>query len=370
MNIAWIMFVTILLIYMQGVLFQRWGLAKITYNRKFNKEAVFEGQHVELIDQIANEKILPLPWVRLESKINLNLEIKQTVDHVSEDKQFHRTLFSFLPYQKITRRHEVTCLKRGLYKLQTVSLATGDLFGFKERFQQFDTDAVLTVYPKLLELDELSLPVHSLIGEQTVKSWIMNDPFMKIGTRTYQESDPINSINWKAFARTNQLQVNMYDNTADHYVMIYMNVDQSDDIKLPIEDKQLFESSIRYAASIAHYTISKGIETGFATNAVLEKDKFEQIKPFVDISPASGDGQLFYLLDLMAQLTYERSRNFHYLLKEAVSNDNRNIDYVLITPRISNETQHQIDQLRNKGHAVEIIWMTSDDVDQSKGGEL
>lgn len=365
MNIAWIIFVTILLIYLQGILFQRFGLAKITYQRKFNKEAVFEGQNVELIDQIANEKILPLPWVRLESKINRNLEIEQTADHVSEDKQFHRTLFSFLPYQKITRRHAIKCLKRGVYKLQTVSLATGDLFGSSEKFQQFDTDAVLTVYPKLLELEELSLPVHSFIGEQTVKSWIMNDPFMKIGSRSYQESDPINSINWKSFARTNQLQVNMYDNTADHCVKIYLNVDQSDDIKLPIEDIQLFETSIQYAASIAHYTISKGIETGFATNAVLEKDKFEQIKPFVDIFPLGGDGHLFYLLDSMAQLSYERSRNFHYLLKEAVSNDSGNIDYVLITPRISNETQHQIEQLRNKGHAVEIIWTYSEEADQA-----
>ncbi|WP_117149298.1 DUF58 domain-containing protein [Paraliobacillus zengyii] len=363
MNIAWVIVVTIGFIYLQSSLYQRWGLTKITYHRKFNKLAVFEGQVVELIDQIANEKILPLPWVRLESKINRHLAIKQTEDHVSEDKQFHRTLFSFLPYQKITRRHEVTCLKRGVYALQTVSLATGDLFGFQEKFKQFNTDAVLTVYPKLLELEELSLPVHSFLGEQSVKRWIMDDPFMKIGTRTYQESDPIHSVNWKASARTNQLQVNMHDYTADHYVMIYLNVDQSDDIKLPIENEQLFEQSITYAASIAHYSISKGIETGFATNAVLDKDRFEQIKPFVHLYPESGDGQLYYLLDSMAHLTYERSRNFHYLIEEAVSNDTRKIDYVLITSRISNETQQQIELLRNKGQAVEIICMTSEDDD-------
>lgn len=367
MNIAWIIVVTFIFIVVQSIIYQKWGLYNVTYQRTLNRDTVFEGQKVKLIDQIANEKILPLPWVRLESKISRHLALELTEADVAEDKQFHRTLFSFLPFQKITRRQEVTCMKRGVYKLQTVSLATGDLFGFQERFQQFDTDAVLTVYPKLIALEELPLPAHSFLGEQIVKRWIIDDPFMKVGTRNYQESDPMQTINWKASARTNQLQVNRHDYTADHYVMIYVNVDQSDDIKLPIEDQQLFEQSIVYAASVAHYTTGKGIETGFATNAVLEQDKHVQIKPFVQLMPENGDAHFYHLLTLMAQLTYERSRNFHYLLEEAVKNIEIKTDFLIIATRMSTRSQAQIELLRSKGHAVEIMWVNADKSDQKEG---
>ncbi|GGM19839.1 hypothetical protein GCM10011351_02130 [Paraliobacillus quinghaiensis] len=370
MNIAWFIIVTLLFIFVQSVVFRKWGLHGITYQRSFNKREVFAGQKVKMIDEIANKKALPLPWVRLESKINKNLLLKQLDDDVSDNLQFHRTLFSFLPYQKITRRHEVTCLKRGIYPLQSVSLSIGDLFGFGGQFKQFETSAVLTVYPNLLDLHELPLPAHSFLGEQSVKRWIMDDPFMKVGTRNYHTSDPIHSINWKASARTNQLQVNLHDYTADNRLMILLNVDQSDDVWLPIQNEDLLEQSITYAASTAHYAIKRGIETGFSANAILEKDKNLQIKPSVHVPIENGEAHFYELLEIMAQLTNKRSGNFHHLLEEIVDNQVNQTDFLIITSRVTVQMKQQIERLKRQGNAVDIMWMNSEEGEQEKGEKV
>lgn len=355
MNIAWIIVILIFTIYLQANLYQKWGLSKITYQRSFDKTHVFANKEVEMIDQIANEKILPLPWVRLEAKINKNLRLHQVEDEVSDDREFHRTIFSLLPYQKVTRRHRLTCLKRGVFRLQTVALTCGDLLGFQEEFAVYETNAVLTVYPELIMLEELPLPAHRFLGDQTVKRWIMEDPFLTIGTRGYQNTDPAHTINWKASARTNQMQVNVHDYTADHELIILFNADQSEDSWLPTKNEGLFEQAMSYAATVAHYALGNGEKVGFHTNAVLEQDQHLPIKPFVRIEANSGNNHCYYILEKIAQLTYLRSRNFHYLLEAYREENIRQTDFLLITNHITEQMMVDIEALRQQGNVIEIL---------------
>lgn len=357
MNISWIIFILVLIIYFQILLYNKWGLSKISYHRSFDKSYVFAKQEVVMVDQVSNKKLLPLPWVRLEAKINRNLQLHQMEDEVSEDSEFHRTLFTLLPYQKVTRKHYLTCMKRGVYPLTSVALTVGDLFGFQEIFHLYQTNATITVYPELLSFEEIPLPAHRFLGDQTVKRWIMEDPFLTVGTRDYQSTDPAHRINWKASARTNQMQVNVHDYTADHDIIILFNADQSDDIWLPIENEALFEQALSYAATITHYLLENGERVGFGTNAVLEDDKSEKNPPFVQIEADAGNGHFYHVLDRMANLTYQRSRNFHYLLDLYQEEKNRKQDYLIITKYVNERMEKEIEEIKKNGNTVEILTM-------------
>ncbi|WP_226037347.1 DUF58 domain-containing protein [Aquibacillus saliphilus] len=373
MSLGWFITLLVLFVLIQSFIYQKWGLTNIQYTRSFSERTVFEGEQVEMIDQITNMKILPVPWVRLDSKINRHLLFPHRIESHGEEENelFHHTLFSLIPYQKVTRRHKVICGKRGYYRLNTVSISTGDAFGFGENFQLVPALTDITVYPAFIPIDQVPLPSHSWLGEIVVRRWIIEDPFVHAGVREFSQGDSINSINWKVTARTNHLQVNKKDYTADHHLMIYLNFDETEDIWLPIEDEKLFERGLSYAASICQYAISQGISTGFGCNSYLVEPfgGTEKIKDSVRINPKSNASQLTLILDTMAKLKMARSRNFNYFLKEDIDMKMENTDILLITTIMTEQMQINIRQLEMLGNSVEILWLQKNQSTYTTSGE-
>jgi hypothetical protein len=364
MSIAWFLFITCLISVIQSFIFNKWGLTRLQYTRSFSKESVFAGEEIEMVDEISNNKPLPIPWLRLESKIDRSLQFVRKKDQLTEiqSDEFHRTLFSLLPFQKITRRHKVCCIKRGYYELKTVSLTLGDVLGFGETFDRFNAKATVTVYPEVIPIEDIPLPSHSWLGDIMVRRWIIDDPFVNAGVREYSYGDSMNSVNWKATARTGSLQVSKKDYTADHHLMIYLNFDESEDIWMPIQNAPLIEKGISYAASIAQNSISKGISTGFGCNSYLVEPFGGQtaennIKTSVRIEPNNGKHQLTYLYDTMAKLSLDRSMSFNRFLIEDMKN-RQDTDILIITSLLTTTIQANIRLLEAQGNKIEILMLT------------
>lgn len=378
MNIGWIIGITVCIVLIQSRVYQKWGFYGISYERFFSRDTVFEGEDIEIIDEISNKKLLPIPWLRLESKMNSSFKFRNQENKGShvENEVFHRTLFSLVPYQKIRRKHHLTCTKRGYYMLETVSMSAGDPFGFSERFKSVDAKATLTVYPRFVPIEEIPLPSHSWLGDVTVKRWIIEDPFVNAGIRSYQYGDSLNSINWKATAKTGDFQVNKKDFTADHNLLIYVNFDQTEDIWLPIEEPELIEKALSYAASIAEYTLGKGISTGFGCNSYLVppfSKSTEKVKASVRVVPSNGQQQLDLLLDTMAKVAMDRSRNFNYFLLEDIENQISNQDILIITSIQTVQMEQHIRELEKLGNSVELLTLGNQhrsDSNQSRVGEV
>src|SRR5690625_1563758 len=147
MNIAWIIIILFLVFFVQGIVNKKWGLKGVKYHRYFERATVYEGEKIIMVDEIKNLKLLPIAWLRLETKMDANLLSKDSNAIEREGAVYHRTLFSLLPYQKITRRHQLIGRKRGYYPLQNVSVASGDAMGYGEVFETITAQASITIYP-------------------------------------------------------------------------------------------------------------------------------------------------------------------------------------------------------------------------------
>ena len=69
MSVLWLVVLTGILVFLQALLFSRFDFRRLHYERHFSVPAAHEGQRVELIESIRNEKLLPVPWLRAESRI-------------------------------------------------------------------------------------------------------------------------------------------------------------------------------------------------------------------------------------------------------------------------------------------------------------
>jgi uncharacterized protein (DUF58 family) len=367
MNLQWIIFVVVLVVLIQGWLFKHWALKGLQYTRFFSSPAVFQGQDVEMVEWIVNHKLLPIPWLRVESKINENLEFSKQFNLDIKHQQFHKSLFTLMPYMKITRRHKVHCKKRGCYFLNSVALTCGDLFGVQEVSCTYSLSVRLLVYPSLIPLDKIPFSSHSWMGDIVVKRWIVEDPFMYSGVREYRSGDPLNNINWKATARVGKLQVHKKDYTANPRLMIYLNLDITEEMWDAVTEPERIEKGISYAASIAQYAISNGIDTGFGCNGYLIDEPGHPVR----ILPRSGMSHLTYLFEVMARLVIERQVTFYTFLEEDIVSGITGTDFLFITSYISERMENQIAKLRERGNAVEILYLEPADLsygEKKKGG--
>src|SRR5699024_5616484 len=176
------------------------------------------------------------------------------------------------------------------------------------------------------------------------------------GVRDYAAGDPLNSINWKATARMNDLQVTKKDYSADHHLMIYVNFNQTGDIWHPIVDKQLTEKSISYAATIAEFSISKGISTGFGCNSYIGQKTNETIR----IEAENSRQQLTYIFETLAKMEVDANKSINSFLKEDIDNNIGGKDILIVTAFVSDEMKESIHRIEELGNSVELLILESE----------
>lgn len=348
-----------LLLIAQSFLLRRFALCRLTYSRFFDRKAGFAGETAELTEVIENKKLLPLPWLRAESRMSSSLRFeggKQDDRAISADDAQHLSVFSLAPYQRVTRRHRVMLLRRGRYEIGSVALTAGDLFGLGSSTLQADTGAAISVYPRLLSEAELAeLPSSRWQGDLVVKRWIMPDPFLVSGIREWREGDPERDIHWGATARTGRLQVKSRDYTADPKLLVLLNV-QKAELQwgdLMEYEQGAIERGISLAATLCLRALHAGIEAGFAANAPASMEA--NAKPVV-LLPARHAGREEALLEMFARLRILRARNFPTFLSDL--GRLTGLDILILSAYDSALVQEGVRHLRAMGNSVALHLLT------------
>ncbi|GAB2693263.1 DUF58 domain-containing protein [Paenibacillus thermoaerophilus] len=354
----WMMIVAVAVSWAQMALIHRFGSRKLSYRRFFVTDRVYEGDRAELAEIIENAKPLPVPWVRFETNVDASLHFDSmqevNVNRGGELFQYHKSLFSLQPYTRIRRVHGLTCRRRGIFRMQSVAVTYGDLLGLRSSTRSLPTEAKLIVYPRLLSDAELPPSAVRLMGELTVRRWIVEDPFEFAGIRPYRDGDPMNRIHWKASSRQEEWLVHKRDYTADLRLMMLLNVEVSEGMWRDVSDPERIETGIRIAATLATRVTGAGLAVGFAHNA--ERDGGEPVR----LQPEAGVIGRDAILAEMAGIAMRCRLPFYEMLREeadlALAAPSRDrTDYVLVTCEVSGQMSSQIDRLRQAGHRVEVL---------------
>lgn len=353
MMFFWFLLMAGLILYLQGAIFRRYSLRGLRYSRRFQKSTCVRGEEIELIEELSNEKWLPVPWLRAESQLSAYLKFRGTDNFAissGQHYQNHRSFFSLAPYTKLTRTHRLSPTRRGSYSLSSITMTAGDLLGAMGASQQVSLHGDLLVYPKPADVPVHELPHHSWQGETQVRRFIVPDPFVVAGARAYQPGDSYRQVNWKATARAGSLQVHQYDYTADRTLMICLNVEDGEAMWRSVTNEGVIELGIEWAAGAALAVVGEGMEVGFAANMALQGE-MESLRE----APRSGHEHLYALFGAMARLKLERTEPFRSLLAREGSYGSGSMDVLVISAYWNDELEREAERLRGVGHAV-TVW--------------
>ena len=282
-----------------GGLARAWAdrsLDRLEFERLLPETRAFPGERIRLTYRLTNRKLIPLPRIELRDRLPDALsppDLHLPPAGVSEMNAYTRT--THLGWNERTSWSlELPCPARGYYRLGPARLRSGDGFGlFGNTREETHTDGVV-VYPRTVSLPDLGLPAARPLGERRGRERLLENPLRTAGLREYQPGDPIRRIDWKATARSGELQSRVYEPSSTHHLLLALNIDT---LEHPWQGfvPQLLEGSIVVAASIARWAAEKRYAIGLLANGSLPGSD----RP-ITIAPGRGLEQLPRVLEALA----------------------------------------------------------------------
>ena len=294
-------------------------------NIDFSRKHVSAGETAELVQIVTNRKWLPLSYINVKFQIDKSLIFDDgTQNSFVSDKTYRNDIFSLLMYQKATRTLSVLCTKRGIYTISDMQVVSTGMFMKDVLVMVTPSNAQIVVYPKKLDTGSINVAFRKLMGMVENNSHMYEDPFAFRGIREYTEYDSLNSINWKAFARTGNLMVNEYNETVCQEVCILLNVEPEG----MLIREELSETSISIASGLAEMLIEKGIVVSLISNGVNTFSK----EPVI-VYGASGFSHINTINTSLAGIELRQGQpDFKDILSQYVPKvSNNNVIYCMIS---------------------------------------
>lgn len=182
-----------------------------------SKRKMFAGETLTARVQAENGKILPL-------LLRLKVPLSPTL-HPSPGEVVLTRETSMLWYQRFHFQWELTARRRGVHHIGPLYIFAGDPFAFFSRRERGGDAYQILVYPRLVPIKALPLPMQDFFGCPGAKSPV-NDPVYILGTRDYQHGQSAKHIHWKASARHDVLQEKVFEPTKQEKVLLIVDVEQ------------------------------------------------------------------------------------------------------------------------------------------------
>lgn len=324
---------------------------KVTFSRDLDRFRIHSGESITLMTEVVNNKVIPLPWLTIETTVPEVFSFKGT--KLYEDPETHATTYkvvtSLLFYEKVKRYDTFTCSKRGSYRLYDVQLKAGDFFGNKIAIKKYKNPLTVLVHPQTHAIKDLVIQSNNYQGELSVKRWIIPDPIQVVGARDYSATDAFHTIDWKSSARMSRLQVKVFDHTADPSVMIMMDV-QTSQVHWHDIDFQAVEEGFTLAASIAEDAMINHLPVGLCVNSLDMNSK-----SFVVVEPSASHHQKTRLLDTLSNATPHRGKKITDLLRERLPYSGRESVYIIISAYIHPEMIQMVNYYANQGYTIKVM---------------
>jgi len=233
-------------------------------------------------------------------------------------------------------------------------LDTGDVWGIETRERTTPEVQHLTVYPKIVPLEKLTLPSKSPIGTLRSKEPIFQDPSRVIGVRDYTPGDSLRLINWKTTANVGRLQVKQLEPAISVETAIFLNLNtQEYDTKRALEATEL---GIVAAASLANHVIALRQAVGLSTNGA---DPLAAAGQAITLPPRKERAHLMRILDVLARIQASETFPFTQLLRQESLNLSWGVTLLVITSDETQELFNTLFPLRRAGFHVVLLFTDS-----------
>lgn len=350
MDVLAILAAFLAVILLQMVIFGKLSFHKLDYKCDFSVKEAHEGDSIYLVETVRNCKLLPVPWLKVDIHTSRWLDFAGSCSTVAQESRRVTSSFTLRSYQKITRKWKLKCLKRGVFTTENVTLVSGDLLNFCISSVPRAVNASLVVYPEIVDLKEMFVPVNLLQGDRVVKRWIVDDPFVVAGARDYAAGDPMNRIHWLASARTGKMMVKKNEHTSQNSLSVLLNMQSQLYEHAEIINRGTVEIGIKVAATLLDRALKDGMSVRFGTNGCVRPDDRQAIFT----GDASNKEHVSEIFKILARLIMKNVKDFENFLNDVLPKM-ENTEIIIVTAYLGKRMCELADLTAESGNTVSIV---------------
>ncbi len=324
---------------------------------------------------ITNNGWMVVPWVLLEDLMPRSALDRRFPQLKIKGKRLRIGLIR--GGGEMVLKYTVECLQRGFFQLGPLVLESGDLFGLHRRFQVKTEPIFLTVYPRLVELEDYDLTSRRPIGEVRLTHRLYEDPTRIAGVRPYEPGDPLNRVHWRATARTGQLHCKLYEPSTLAGATLLLDFHQAGYFSQGEPFRS--ELAVTTTASLANAVSLMGQQIGLVSNARDAADRLstdgwqtepgdrqtartasamqdasERLQP-LRVETRRGVEQLERIRETLARAELTDGLTFAQLVLESASRIPRDATVIAVLPDVPMESAIALGNLRRQGYAVTVV---------------
>ncbi|NCF64711.1 MAG: DUF58 domain-containing protein [Chloroflexi bacterium] len=333
------------------------ALTRVTYKRSFDRDHVFPGEAVEMTISVANDKSLPLTWLRINDELPVSPDTDNVISQTSTNVTGKYNLINSYSMHARERVNRVVTLQfpaRGYYTLGPVTYKSGDVFTLFTIERAHNYQSTIVVYPEIETLDELGLPAKEPFGELKIRRSLFTDPIKTRGIRDYQPQDRFRDVHWKATARRGELQTKIYDPSTGMTLAVFLNVATMPRHWLGFYP-ELLEKVISVAASMANYGVEQGWGVGVYANG-----SYPGSDQPIRVPPGRSPSQLTHILEALAAVTEFATASIDVMMLRESPRLPWVSTIVLVTAVITDEIMVALARLQEAGRRVVLLSLADD----------
>lgn len=279
---------------------------------------LFQGEQTKLSFELENNSMIPFLHGQFRFQIESILQSLDGDELPSEMMHGFQKSFSIKPKAKTIVEFPVEAKMRGVAKVRNISYTFPHLFNFNIvtllYTPYYDTEVI--VYPEILEVEGVETAFQMSPGEHRINLSPFEEIQSPMNTRNYEYSDPFYRINWKASAKTQQLQTNVYERVVDSSYVLIANVRH---LRNGIQVNEEMEKILSYTTYICQQALEANVPYELFINAHTAR-----MVPYLHLAEGEGINQYVQTLEMLARIprhtmTYPFREMLYRVKKQVIS---------------------------------------------------
>lgn len=254
----------------------------IRIKRKLDREKAFAGEFIYVTIKVTNEG-KAIDFVEIYDAIHETFELSMGENFIITSLGSGASkVFSYL----------IRVTKRGVYKIGPTKVIIHSRTGFfyEEDIREFYTEVLIyPSYQDIRRLEALSRKrqLGKMFGSHKTKERGSGDDFHSL--RKYVPGDEFKKLDWKAFAKTQELMVREFEAEKNIRIMVFL--DHSESMAGGVPDNTKLDFAIRSTMMIMHLAEDNKDIAGLVTYSS---------HPTSYLKPTSKKGNFFQMLETLA----------------------------------------------------------------------
>ena len=278
------------------------SLKKLDFGMDGKDICGFPGDELSLPVRISNDKLLPVVWLSADLGIG--------EDECVAPKDGSEAVFSWImPRQKLSWDEPLKALRRGVLRIPSADLVSGDGFGlaWTASTVKLSEDMEIYVFPSILPVD-ITVLTRRLSEMEAYSKGRYTDPTLVQNTIPYSPGESVRDISWRLLAKQGELLVNKKEKldtrrmclVPDFESFSYETTTETGSGAAAVfhVHKEAFEHMLSLAASVIDKTSSSGIRCSLVLPGCGKRGA--EI-----IVPEEAELQAESLLRALAEVEYE-----------------------------------------------------------------